>query len=241
MKSYSTGWLGGERASPTIAVRPAGSFRRLAAIGYAMATALVPAVAEQLVFSQPGTTVELAADEQTATVVFPFANRSARPVVIREIRTECDCVRASVSPSAIDAGQSGAVSLRFHARIRNGTEVIRAEVVADDGVRYPLSVSAKLHSYIEVTPRMLQWPRNEPRKARELVVRSTGLGKLRFTQAATIGGAGADLLKGADAGSVRVLVSPPQGDKPFQGRVVVAAVLDETNETRLYEIPMRGE
>lgn len=147
---------------------------------------IAPVAASQLVFSQPHIALELPLDTPQVSVAFTFKNAAESLVRILEIRTECNCVQTSMVPLAVEAGRTSEIVLRFRARLRNGTDAIRAEVITDRNENYPISVTAKLRSYIEVTPRTLHWRKGEPREPREFIVSPTGLGKLRFTHVGAV-------------------------------------------------------
>lgn len=197
--------------------------------------------AAQLVFDQPQVEIALPIESQEVRAAFPFRNTSAAAVRILEVKTECDCIQTSVSPHEIEAGKTGEVIISFRSKRRNGTDTIRAKVVADNGEIHEISVTAKLRSYIEVSPLALQWKKDEERTAKEFIVSSTGLGKLHFSKVAAVKDSKAEMLPDADPSSIRVLVTPPAGDKPFQGVVLVIAVLEESNETKIYDLHLRGE
>lgn len=197
--------------------------------------------AAQLEFAQPHVTIELATDKQAATATFPFTNISPTLVDIRDIQTECDCVQAEAMPTSVGSRQSGRVSVNFRARVRNGTELVRAKVITDAGEIYPISVTANVHSYVDIAPLTLHWRKGELREGREFVVSSTGLGKLRFTHVAAVRDAKVEMFPGEDSSSIRVLVTPPSGDKRFQSVVLVTATLEETGETKVYDLHVRGD
>lgn len=211
----------------------------LAVGGWAGTTAAVGM--PRLVIAHAHVEIELPIDMQKVDVAFPFKNASGSTVRIREIVAECDCVQTMVEPSEIEPGQTGEIRLQFRAKVRSGTEVIRAEVITDGSETYPISVTAKLSSHIEVTPRTLDWKKGESREPREFVVSATGLGKLRFTHVAAVRDAKVEMFPGEDSTSIRILVTPPSGDKRFQSVVLVTATLEETGETKVYDLHVRGE
>jgi hypothetical protein len=197
--------------------------------------------ATELGFDQPHVEVMLPIDVQEAEVAFPFKNKSATTIKILEIRTECDCIKSSIPTHAIGANETGVLSLNFHSKLRNGTEVVRAKVVADNGETHEISVSAKLRSYIDVKPLSLHWMKGEKRDAKEFIVSSTGLAKLQFTKVAAVNDSKLELLRDSDPATIRVRVIPPAGDRPFHDILVVSAVVEGTNETKIYDLQVRVE
>ena len=197
--------------------------------------------AAQLAFERPQVELELPMDSQEGRAVFLFRNSSLFAVRILEVKTECDCIQTSVTPAIVGAGQTGEITLRFHSKLRNGTDLVRAKVVADNGETYEIAVAAKLHSYIEVSPRALHWMKGEKRDAKEFVVSSTGLAKLKFSKVAAVKDSKVEMLRDSDPASIRIHVTPPAGDRPFQDILVVSAVVEGTNETKVYDLHLRGE
>jgi hypothetical protein len=194
----------------------------------------------ELSFDCSAVELELPMDVQKGKAVFRFTNVGPRPVTIREIRTECDCVQGSVKLGAVEPGDSGQLTLGFHARVRNGRETIRAEVITENGNTYPVFVAVKLHSLIETTPQVLRWSGGEPREAKEFAISSTGTEELRFTKAISVTGTKIEVLDGGEPQSMRVRVIPPNGDGKFQDSLLVTAVLVRTGEARVYSLPIVG-
>jgi hypothetical protein len=197
--------------------------------------------ATQLAFDRPHVELELPIDSQEGRTGFPFRNTSLFEVGFLEVKTECDCIQTSVTPAVVAAGQTGEVALKFRSKLRNGTELVHAKVVVGNDEMHEISVRAKLRSYIEVRPLALHWRNGEKWEAREFIVSSTGLGKLQFTKVAAVKDSKVEVRPGKEPESIRVLVTPPAGDRPFRDIVVVSAVLESTGETKLYDLHVRGE
>lgn len=212
----------------------------LSAIGCLLGP-LMGQVHGELKFDYIETTATLAVDQQEDTVVFRFKNTSDRAVEVLEVKTECDCVRATAVPSNIAAGSWGEVTVQFYARIRHGEELIRVTLNTDAGESYPLSINARLRSYIETSPRYLSWQKNEPREPKEITVSSTGLGRLSFERVRATSKVRTELLPGDVPGLIRVRVFPPDNQQPFRGLILVVTTLEETGETRVYDLRAHGE
>jgi hypothetical protein len=138
--------------------------------------------AGQLTFDRLSIGLELPIDMQEGHAMFAFKNSSLAEARIIDIRTDCDCIQAVANPVDISAGKTGEIAIRFHSGLRNGTDVIRAKVVTADNEIYELSVTARLRSYIDVSPLSLHWRKGEARGAKEFLVSSTGLGKTPFCE-----------------------------------------------------------
>jgi len=195
----------------------------------------------RLAIAQPHREIELPIDGQESDIVYSCKNVSDNTIEIREIKTECDCTQAFVIPSALEAGQSGEITLRFRAKFRNGTELIRAQVITDRNETYDISASAKLRSYVEVIPRILQWRKGEKHVAKEFIVSSTGLAKLSFFRVSAVKDSKVEIQRSKDPATIRIHVTPPAGEIPFRDILVVSAVVEGSNETKLYDLPVNGD
>jgi hypothetical protein len=197
--------------------------------------------AGQLVFDQPQVEIALPVDSQEGRATFPFRNTSPAAVRILEVKTECDCIQASLPTRVIGPGQTGEIVLKFRPKPRNGTELLHAQVIADNGETHDISVNVTSRSYIDVRPLTLQWRKGEKRDTREFIVSSSGLAKLQFSRVTAIKGSKVEIVRGDDPTSIRVSVTAPAPDGPFQDTLVVSAVLADTGETRIYDLHVRGE
>ena len=194
-----------------------------------------------LIFEQANVDITLPIDQSDAEAAFIFKNSANVEVRILEIETDCECVKTAFTPPIVASGQSGQVTLRFRTKLRNGTETVRVKVVADNGEIHEISVSAKLRSYIEVRPQALRWMKGEKRDAKEFTISSTGLGKLNFIKVTAVKATKAEIYRGKDPSSIRIQVTPPTSDGPFQDVLLVSAEIEGTNETRLYDLHLKAD
>ena len=197
--------------------------------------------ATPLIFDRPSIEVELPPDSQEGRAVFPFKNASSSSVRVLEVKTECDCVQASVAPPVVEAGQKSEITLKFQSKLRNGTDLVRATVVADNGETYAISANVKLRSYIEARPLVLHWRKGETRGAKDFLVSSTELARLQFTKVAAVKNSKVEVLRSEDAASIRVRVTPAPTAGPFQDILVVSALVEETGATMIYDLHLKGE
>ena len=197
--------------------------------------------ATQLVFDRPQVEVELPTDNQEANLVFPFRNTSTSSIRIIEVRTECDCIQTSLPPHEVEAGKTGEVTIRFRSKLRNGTDTIRAKVITENDEIHEISVRVKLRSYIDVSPLTLHWMKGERRDAKEFIVSSTGLAKLQFSKVSAVKNSKVEIQRGEIPTAIHVHVAPPAGVDPFQDILVVSAVVEGTNETKLYDLHVSAE
>lgn len=195
----------------------------------------------QLSFQRSTAELKLPVDVQEAAAEFVFTNTGISPVRLLRVETECDCIQTSIPGHAIGANETGVVSLKFRSKLRNGTEVVRARVIADNGEIHEISVNAKLRSNIEVTPQSLHWMKGEKSDAKEFTISSTGLRKLQFSRVSAVNGSKVELRRGEDPSTIRVRVTPPAADSPFRDVLLVSAVLEGTDETRIYDLHLRRD
>jgi hypothetical protein len=194
-----------------------------------------------LVFKHPHVEIEPPIDQQEQSVDYEFINTGPSSVAILEVRTECDCIQTLVKPAVVAAGAAGVVTLRFRTRVRNGTEIIRSKVVTDDGEVHEISATAKLRSYVEISPGVLNWKRGEPRTPKEFAVSATGLAKVAFSKVTTVKGSQIEILRKSDDQSILVQVTPPQDDRPFRDILLVSALVGGAGETRVYDLQLSGD
>jgi len=197
--------------------------------------------AAELVFYHPSVEVHLPIDSQEAKAVFLFTNPSQSAVRVLEVRTECDCIQTSMPAHEVEAGKTGEITIRFRSKLRNGTDVVRAKVVTESNEIHEISVSAKLRSYIEVSPLTLHWMKGEKRDAKVFIVSSTGLGKLNFTKVASVKNSKVEIQRDENPTAIQVHVTPPAGADLFQDILVVSAVVEGTSETKLYNLHVSAE
>lgn len=103
-----------------------------------------------------GTTVPL---QTTLDVAFAFRNTGTRPVAIRDIQTNCDCLHAGANKTSFAPGEAGVVTARFTVGDRIGLYERTITVVSDDSPEPKrLLVRIGVPEAAAVTPSVLAWP-----------------------------------------------------------------------------------
>ncbi len=96
--------------------------------------------------------------QHTLDVAFAFKNTGAKPVAIREVQVNCDCMTASADKQIYQPGEAGVVSARFSVGDRVGVYQRSITVVTDDGTPpQRLNVQIDVPELAAVTPRVLNW------------------------------------------------------------------------------------
>lgn len=196
---------------------------------------------EVVVFDKPQIELALPVDVNEGSVSFPFRNTSSNSVKIFNVRTACDCIQSSAPEQEIGAGKIGEIKLNFRSKLRNGADLLRAVVAFNNDEFHEIAVSVKLRSLIEVQPLTLRWMKGEKRDAKEFIISSTGLAKLQFAKVTAVKDSKLAVLRDSDPATIRVRVTPPAGDRPFQDILVVSAELEGTGETKVYDLHVRAE
>lgn len=175
--SLNTGRKVGAAPSPVAAPAAASSVRRtmlqrLFACLMATILACGAASAADLHFEQSTLTATPVAGVSEVALVFPFTNRSARPVVIAELKTSCHCLTATVDQRTVGPGDSGEVTARY--AITGFGRQRTTIIVSNDDPDQPqilLTVEMVLPEGPVVEPRVLHWERGAALDTRLISVR----------------------------------------------------------------------
>jgi hypothetical protein len=110
--------------------------------------------------------------QATMDVAFAYKNVSSRPVTIRSIQSNCDCLQVGATKVTLAPGESGMVTARFTVGDRIGLYERTITVVSDD-VPEPkrLLVSIDVPEAATATPNVLVWPIGAPADERTVDIR----------------------------------------------------------------------
>lgn len=158
------------------------SLRAGAALALALMTALPSARALEWVSDRfEGTAAPL---QTTLEVAFAFKNTGDKPVTIRAVQTNCDCLNASANKSTFAPGEAGLVTARFTVGDRIGTYERAISVVTDDPpVAKRLAVRIEVPEAASVTPTILVWPIGSPLEEKSVDVRAAANLQINFAEA----------------------------------------------------------
>jgi hypothetical protein len=125
-------------------------------LAIAGATLALPATALEWVSQNfAGTVAPL---QTTLDVAFAFKNTSDRPVTIRAVQTNCDCLSAGANKETFAPGEAGVITARFTVGDRIGTYERSIAVVTDDADRpQQLRVRIEVPDPATVEPTLLVW------------------------------------------------------------------------------------
>ncbi len=99
--------------------------------------------------------------QRTLDVAFAFKNTGTKPVAIREVQVNCDCMTASADKQIYQPGEAGVISARFSVGDRVGVYQRSITVVTDDDTPpQRLNVQIDVPELAAVTPRVLNWSTN---------------------------------------------------------------------------------
>jgi hypothetical protein len=96
--------------------------------------------------------------QKIVEVAFAFKNTGEKPVAIRDVQTNCDCLAASADRKIYQPGEAGVVTARFTVGDRIGTYERGIAVATDDGTPpHRLRVRIEVPEVAAVTPRVCEW------------------------------------------------------------------------------------
>ena len=100
--------------------------------------------------------------QATQEVSFEFHNRSAKPVTIIDLQTDCHCLEAAADAPVYAPGATGAIKARFSVGDRYGLYE-RTITVATDESAQTVSLLARFEvpEIVTVTPRSVAWKLHE--------------------------------------------------------------------------------
>ncbi len=122
--------------------------------------------------------------QATLDVAFAFRNGSSRPVTLRSIQSNCDCLQVGASKTTLSPGESGVVTARFTVGDRIGLYERTITVVSDDTAEPKrLLVRIDVPEAAAATPNILEWRLGAAAEEKIVTVRvATGL-KIDFREA----------------------------------------------------------
>lgn len=133
---------------------------------------LVSTVAVLLTLATPATALDWGSTTQTVATApfqltqeaaFAFRNRSDRPVAIREVRTNCDCLEAGSEKKVYGPGEAGEIRARFTVGDRLGLYERVITVVTDEpGDPVRLMLRIEVPEIATAAPRSVTWKMGEP-------------------------------------------------------------------------------
>lgn len=124
-----------------------------------------------LVWERTEVEVETAPMQEEVRAVFAFRNAGDEPVVIRRMRTDCDCTTPELKKREYAPGEAGQIELVFEIGERTGVQERRLTVTST-GQRGPatLVLRTEIPEVIRLEPGLVQWLEDEPRKKKTVVV-----------------------------------------------------------------------
>lgn len=144
-----------------------------------LAASPATAALEWVSHSFTGTTAPL---QTTLDVAFAFRNTGDKPVTIRSVQTNCDCLAAATDKTTYQPGEAGLITARFTVGDRYGLYHRAVTVVTDDGPPQKLSVAIEVAEPALVTPRQLEWSLGAASSEQTVDVRVADGVRIDFTE-----------------------------------------------------------
>jgi hypothetical protein len=109
--------------------------------------------------------------ETSGQVSFFCRNLGAKPVVIKNVKTDCSCSEAEISKKNIAPNEGAELTVTMHFLAERSVAETHVIVATDDGATTTLSPQLNRGAPLSVTPSLLSWPsHNSSRVAREMIV-----------------------------------------------------------------------
>jgi hypothetical protein len=107
-----------------------------------------------------------------AKVDFTFTNKGKRTITIRRVRTTCGCTAAKMSKDVYEPGEKGTLSVTFRFEGRTGKQLKTIFVTTDDPDKPTTHVelSGDLPWNLQLSERLLLWPKGSEPVAKEVLV-----------------------------------------------------------------------
>lgn len=121
--------------------------------------------------------------QSTLDVAFGFKNTSERPVTIRAVQTNCDCLAAGPNKLTYAPGEAGVITARFTVGDRYGPYERAITVQTDDGAEPKrLIVHIEVPEPATTSPTILVWPIGAPTDEKKIDLRSAAGVHIDFTE-----------------------------------------------------------
>ncbi len=125
-----------------------------------------------LVFEKAESFLKAKPSDSELLARFPFTNRGAKEVTIRDIKTDCSCTVADLTKRNFAPGESGEIVVRYSVGARTGLQRQGVILSTDDPAKplVPLSVIVSIPEVMKLGKNMLLWAEGEPAEPKSLTV-----------------------------------------------------------------------
>lgn len=166
------------------------------------------------------------------SVRFPFVNRSGKPVAIRQIIPNCDCLEAASDRPSYAPGEAGYIQAVFTVGDRIGTYE-RAVMVETDEYPQPVRLLVKVDvpAAAEVAPRMVEWARHADPAGKSVEIKVAADLAVEFTGAVATSDKFTPVLEAIEPGRrYRLTITPAGTSAPANTAVRVRGRLKDGQE-----------
>ncbi len=154
--------------------------------------------------------------QTTQEAAFEFTNRSDKPVTIREVTSNCDCLSAATDRMVYSPGEKGVLTFSFSIGDRLGLYQRRLKVVTDESPDpVHLLVRVEVPELVTLTPRSVAWSLHEAPSEKPVDLEVIPGVTIDFTRVQPTSGTFAARLETLEAGRrYRVYLKPPATTQP---------------------------
>lgn len=154
--------------------------------------------------------------QSTQEAAFEFTNRSHKPVTIREVMSNCDCLSAATDQLVYAPGEKGVLKFSFSIGDRLGLYLRRLKVMTDESPDpVHLLIRVEVPELVTLTPRSVTWSRHEAPTEKSVDLDAIPGVTIDFTRVQPTSGDFAARLETLEAGRrYRVYLKPPATAQP---------------------------
>jgi len=121
--------------------------------------------------------------QKSLSVSFGFKNTGRKPVTIRDVSVNCDCMSASADKTVYQPGESGTINARFTVGDRVGAYERGVMVVTDDGAQpQHLRVHIEVPDLATIEPRVVDWAAGAPAAEKPVDITVTKEIQINFSE-----------------------------------------------------------
>lgn len=145
-----------------------------------------------LVFEETEIAYTAQPEDDEFTVEFLFRNDSSKPVRIRQVDSNCGCLRADADREVYEAGEEGKITAVFAIGSFEGVQTKSVQVSTDEatatadnpqgGREYGLNVKLTVPALIEIEPKLAVWELGGHAESRVFKVRMLHEDPVRITE-----------------------------------------------------------
>lgn len=161
---------------------------------------------------------------------FPFKNKGAAPVTIRELTASCGCTTPTVETRLVPVGGKGVIKATYAVGGRVGSQSAHITVTTDEAGAEPASLQLRVNIQpaISVTPRLVLWAKADGLVSRTIEIKRLSKTAVRLGEPKAAGDTlNVELKPGAEPDVWRLTLTPKSVDAPFTTKVEIPVTVGE--------------